>query len=124
MTKILLWVAAGGALGSIARFLLSKWATTAYSTHFPIGTFLVNIIGCFTIGIIWAFSLKPGTLSENYQLFLITGICGGFTTFSAFSLESIILLKEGKTALFLAYAFGSLILGFAATFVAYKLVRF
>lgn len=117
--KLLLWVAAGGALGSVARFLISKWLT---STAFPWGTFVVNITGCFMIGLLWAISLKNSFMPDHIKLFLMTGVCGGFTTFSAFSLESISLLREGKFFLFLVYSLGSLALGFMATYIGIKLL--
>ena len=115
----LLWVAAGGALGSVGRFLISKWLE---STVFPFGTFIVNITGCFIIGILWAVSLKNSLIPDHIKLFLMTGVCGGFTTFSAFSLESISLLREGKFFLFLVYSLGSLAYGFIATFIGIKLL--
>jgi CrcB protein len=120
MVQYIFWVAFGGALGSVARFLISKWL--AWSV-FPWGTFAVNITGCFLIGILWAWSMKNPSIPESVKLFLMTGICGGFTTFSTFSMESISLLREGKIFLFLAYSLGSLMLGFLATFLAIKLLR-
>lgn len=119
MFKYLLWVALGGALGSVARFIIGKWLV---SNIFPWGTFVVNITGCFFIGILWALSMKNPTIPDHIKLFLMTGVCGGFTTFSTFSIESVTLLREGKISLFLAYSLGSLIIGFLATFSAIKLL--
>ena len=121
MIKSFLWVAGGGAIGSVLRFAVSKWL---YSPAFPWGTFIVNIVGCFFIGILWAVSLKSSSMSDHIKLFLMTGICGGFTTFSTFSIENVTLLREGKISLFLAYSLGSLVLGFLATFLAIKLLDF
>lgn len=119
MFKYLLWVALGGAIGSVARFIIGKWLV---SNIFPWGTFVVNITGCFFIGILWALSMKNPTIPDHIKLFLMTGVCGGFTTFSTFSIESVTLLREGKISLFLAYSLGSLIIGFLATFSAIKLL--
>lgn len=123
MLRQLIWVALGGALGSVARFAVQKALALKYTTAFPWGTFAVNIIGCFIIGAMWALSVKSAAFSDNLKLFLMTGLCGGFTTFSAFSIESINLLREGKFSLFLAYTSGSFLLGLAATFAAIKLFR-
>ncbi|MFV0604697.1 MAG: fluoride efflux transporter CrcB [Niabella sp.] len=119
MMKYIMWVALGGALGSTARFLISKWIA---SPLFPWGTFIVNITGCFLIGLLWAMSLKNQIIPDYIKLFLMTGLCGGFTTFSTFSIESISLLRDGKISLFLAYSLGSLLVGFLATFLAIKLL--
>lgn len=119
MMKHLLWIALGGALGSVARFAVSKWLV---SPAFPWGTFVVNITGCFLIGILWAGSMRNPSIPDHIKLFLMTGICGGFTTFSTFSIESITLLRDGKISLFLAYSLGSLLLGFLATFFAIRLL--
>lgn len=121
MIKYIFWVALGGALGSVARFIISKWMT---SVVFPWGTFVVNITGCFLIGLLWAMSMKNTSVPDHIKLFLMTGICGGFTTFSTFSIESITLLREGKISLFLAYSLGSVVLGFLATFAAIKLLDY
>lgn len=117
--KDLLWVAVGGAVGSVGRFLITRWMP---SSAFPWGTFVVNITGCFIIGALWAVSLKNSMISGPVKLFLMTGLCGGFTTFSAFSIESISLLRDGKFFLFLIYSLGSLALGLIATYTAIKLL--
>jgi CrcB protein len=83
----------------------------------------VNIAGCFAIGILWALSFRSFDENENWKLFLMTGLCGGFTTFSAFTLEGIGLLKEGKLFLFFSYIVASVALGLLATFGGMKLIR-
>lgn len=123
MTKQLLWVAFGGAIGSVLRYLVQKAVMLKYAPVFPWGTFIVNILGCFVIGLLWGWSLKSANFTDNLKLFLMTGLCGGFTTFSAFSLESISLLRDGKFSLFLAYSLGSLLLGLIVTFAAVKMFR-
>ncbi len=123
MLKQLLWVALGGGLGTAARYAIQKSILLKWNPGFPWGTFIVNISGCFLIGILWALSLKSNLFSDSMKLFLMTGVCGGYTTFSAFSLENISLLKEGKFSLFLIYSFGSLLLGFLATYSAFRIIR-
>jgi fluoride exporter len=123
MIKNILLVGLGGGLGSIARYLFQRWMYVLYPQPFPLGTFGVNIIGCFLIGIFWGLSFKSFDGNESWKLFLMTGLCGGFTTFSAFTFESIGLLKEQKTGLFFAYLCGSVLLGLLATYAGMKLSR-
>ena len=123
MIKNILLVGLGGGIGSMLRYLSQRLADKLYPIHFPWGTFAVNIIGCFFIGIFWAISFKSFETNENWKLFLMTGLCGGFTTFSAFTLEGIGLLKEQKIALFFLYVAGSVLVGLAATYLGMKLSR-
>jgi len=92
-----LYIAAGGALGSIARYWMAGAIDSRLNTNFPWGTVLVNIAGSFAIGIFAAMAAGDGRwgISDNTRLFLIVGICGGFTTFSSFSLQTLTLLREG-----------------------------
>lgn len=122
MIKILL-VGLGGAAGSIARYLCQKWLTALYPQHFPIGTFVVNILGCLLIGIFWGLSFRSFLQMENWKLLLMTGFCGGFTTFSAFTMEGIALWKEQRMGLFFLYIGASVIIGLVATFAGMKLSR-
>ena len=89
---------------------------------FPYATFLVNISGSLLIGIVIALCLKDENFSNNWKLFLAAGICGGFTTFSAFSLENMDLILQGKYLLSIIYIAGSVILGILATWMGYKLI--
>lgn len=123
MIKNLLLVALGGSLGSVARYLCQRWAGIAFPTHFPWGTFAVNVIGCFAIGIFWGISFKSFESNEHWKLFLMTGLCGGFTTFSAFTLEGIGLIREQRLALFFSYVAASVLLGLIATYAGIKIVR-
>lgn len=119
MIKNLLLVALGGGIGSTLRygtFLLVN------SKTFPYATLAVNILGSFIIGIVFALTLKEEVLSGNWKLFLASGICGGFTTFSAFSLENMSLLQAGKYGMAITYIGLSVILGIIATFLGYQLI--
>ncbi|HEX4877698.1 MAG TPA: fluoride efflux transporter CrcB [Chitinophagaceae bacterium] len=123
MIKNILLVGLGGGAGSILRYLCQRWFAAVYSHSFPWGTFAVNITGCFLIGIIWGITFRTFDSNEHWKLFLMTGICGGFTTFSAFTLEGIGLLRENKTGLFFLYVAGSVIAGLALTLIGMKLTR-
>lgn len=119
MIKNFLLIGLGGGIGSMFRYATSMLISTKY---FPYATLLVNIIGCFIIGIVFAMSIKDEVFLNNWKLFLATGICGGFTTFSAFSLENMGLLQTGKIGLALIYIGLSIVLGIAATFLGYQLM--
>ncbi len=122
--KNILLIGIGGGLGSIARYLCQKGVALVYPHSFPWGTFAVNVIGCFLIGIFWGMSFRPSfAANESWKLFLMTGLCGGYTTFSAFSLEGIGLIKEQRLGLFFLYIAGSVLLGLLATYLGMKLQR-
>lgn len=123
MIKNILLVGLGGGLGSIARYVCQRWVLAAFPHSFPFGTFAVNVTGCFLIGLFGGLTFKTFETNEQWKLFLMTGICGGFTTFSAFTLEGIGLIKENKTGLFMLYICGSVILGLFATYGGMKIIR-
>ena len=103
---------AGGILGTVLRYLVSGWVYRTMGGHFPYGTLAVNLIGCFIIGFLAAFFGEKFFLGHNGQLFLVTGFCGAFTTFSAFVLETATLMQDGHALrAFLNIAL-SLVLGF------------
>jgi CrcB protein len=116
MIKNFLLVGLGGGIGSMARYLCQRWFNENYPHPFPWGTFIVNLIGCFLIGIIYAASEKSSVLSPQTRLLLITGFCGGFTTFSTFAFENMNLLRSGDTIYFLTYTIASVVLGIAGVF--------
>jgi len=119
----LLYVGLGGMMGSVLRYSVSTWMAQHATTGWPWGTFLVNLAGCFLIGMVLGFPLR---LQEApvWKLFLATGFCGGFTTFSAFSNEGFQMLKQQYYFLFAAYAFSSVLLGLLAVVAGYWLIRF
>jgi fluoride exporter len=123
MIKHILLVGLGGGAGSIARYLCQRWFINHYPSSFPWGTFTVNIAGCFLIGLFWGLAFRSFANTESWKLFLMTGLCGGFTTFSAFTMEGIGLLKEQKTGIFFLYVLSSVALGLLATYTGMKISR-
>lgn len=114
MIKNLIMVAIGGSAGSVLRYLCQRWVYQFYPHAFPWGTFLVNISGCFLIGIFYSVSEKSNILTPEWRLLLTTGFCGGFTTFSAFAFENLTLFRAGDISYFILYILASIILGIAA----------
>jgi fluoride exporter len=119
MFKNFLLVGLGGAIGSMLRYAISLLVTVK---QFPYSTFIVNIAGSFIIGAVLALSLKNEMFSNNWKIFLATGICGGFTTFSAFAAENMALLQTGKYGIAFMYILASLLLGIAAVVLGFKLI--
>ncbi len=116
--KNFILVLVGGALGSGLRYLMSSSVTRTYpAAIFPYGTFAVNIIGCLLIGIIYGLTERFQISSVQIRLFLATGLCGGFTTFSTFAFESVELLQNEKYLIFAVNTVGSCVVGFAAVFL-------
>ena len=122
MVKQVLLVFAGGGIGSVLRYLIGKYLNSADS-GIPYGTFAANVIGSLLIGIILGLAVKQNTLSENQILFLATGFCGGFTTFSTFAYENHLFLKSGDFTSFALYTIASFIVGFLAVFGGIYLVK-
>jgi CrcB protein len=117
-----LTVFVGGGLGSLGRYSLNIFIAEKGQSLFPLGTFIVNLIGCFLIGIIAGVSEKYW-LNPYFALLLATGFCGGFTTFSSFSLENNLLVKESEYLMSFVYTFLSITWGFSLTFLAIYLIR-
>jgi CrcB protein len=120
--KTLLIIGTGGFIGSIFRYLVSKSVQEKFTTAFPFGTLSVNILGCFLIGVVLSWSERGG-LNADWRMFLATGICGGFTTFSAFSNETLALMRDGQWIYAGVYIAFSIITGLAATFTGYSLLK-
>jgi fluoride exporter len=117
MIRNFLLVGLGGAVGSMLRY---GSGLIIPSKNFPLATLLVNVAGSFIIGVVIAYSLRSEIFAANWKLFLATGICGGFTTFSAFSLENLQLLQNGKFAVFALYIVASLLLGLISVWAGFK----
>ena len=114
-------VGVGGGLGAVGRFILGTLITPyASDTRFPVGTFVVNVLGCFVGGLLTAALDDQPMISPNVRLFLIVGLLGGFTTFSAFGLESVTLLRRGEVGMALAYVLASVVGGIAAFAIGLK----
>ncbi|MEI6138297.1 MAG: fluoride efflux transporter CrcB [Mariniphaga sp.] len=116
MVKSLIIVGFGGFIGTVARFLISRYFQVNISSLFPWGTFFVNILGCLIIGMIYGISEKGDFLSPDVRLFLTVGICGGFTTFSTFSNDAFLLLKQQEWIRFAFYTSLSFFLGLLAVY--------
>jgi len=123
MIKNFLIVGLGGAVGSMLRYAVQKFFQAQTAAAFPTGTLLVNIAGCFLIGILWSLVSRSLTWNDEMKLLLMTGFCGGFTTFSAFTLEGIGLLKENRTVLFVIYLTASVLGGLLATFIGIRIAK-
>ncbi|MDY6351589.1 MAG: fluoride efflux transporter CrcB [Lachnospiraceae bacterium] len=119
MIKCLI-VGAGGAVGAIARYLIGLMSLDPRN-GFPVKTFLINVIGCFIIGLIAAFSERNG-LKPDLVLFIKVGICGGFTTFSSFALEAEGLIGRGQAGIALIYMLLSVVSGVLLVFAAERIV--
>ena len=120
--KQLIFVFIGGGLGSILRYLTVKYLNN-YSATIPFGTFIANILGSLGIGIVLGMAIKNNSLNHHQTLFLATGFCGGFTTFSSFAYENHIFLKNGDLVLLALYTIASLIVAFLAVFVGVYLIK-
>lgn len=94
----ILYVAAGGAIGAVLRFTVASFVGMRWVSSFPLGTLLVNVSGCFIVGYLIVKGLETGLLSSNGKLFLVIGIGGAFTTFSSFSVETLMLIQDGLYA--------------------------
>lgn len=110
----------GGFVGTVCRYLIGL-IPLKETWIFPVKTFLINIAGCFFIGVISALALKGTHVSPRLMLFLKVGVCGGFTTFSSFALESGDLIKNGNAAAAVIYIVLSILLGVAAVFAGQKI---
>lgn len=119
----LLLVGIGGALGSMARFAVSAWAMQAMPGRFPAWTFAVNVLGCLLAGLLAGWAERHAVFDDATRQFLMIGVLGGFTTFSAFGLETAQLLRRGDWLLAGGYVAGSVLLGIAAIFAGLWLAQ-
>ncbi|ANH80963.1 hypothetical protein A8C56_08185 [Niabella ginsenosidivorans] len=121
--KPILIIGLGGGLGSMLRYLVQVGVSKLITVTFPAGTFLINITGCFVIGLLYGLSNKYTALTLEWRLFLITGLCGGYTTFSSFSYESISLFRQGSYLYFVLYIGLSVNIGLLLTFLGLSVTR-
>lgn len=122
--KNLLLIFIGGGLGSMSRYLVGKMMTNLLNIkNFPLGTFTANILGCLLIGVILGWFAKNSQVDKAWSLLFATGFCGGFTTFSTFSQENIILIQKGEIIAAIIYMGLSLLVGLAACGVGLYLMK-
>ena len=120
--KLILAIGVGSCIGGICRYLLSQLIQNKFLSTFPFGTLGVNIIACFLIGVVFGLSDR-GNLTMEWRLFLATGILGGFSTFSAFSNETVALLRDGQLWQAFIYISCSVVIGLLATFIGISLIK-
>jgi fluoride exporter len=114
MLKTIIYIAIGGAIGSVLRYLMSVFVNKYWSNNFPLATFLTNILGCFLIGLILGFLEKNNLTDSNVKWILVTGFCGGFTTFSAFGYENVTLFQNQNSMIAFIYIATSVFIGIMA----------
>jgi CrcB protein len=122
MQNILL-AAVGGAIGSVLRYLVGVFSTRWFGPSFPWGTLTVNVVGAFVIGLMVEMIARRFNASPELRVFIVTGIIGGFTTWSSFTLDTMVLFERGATTAAFAYVVGSLVVSFAAIFAGLALGR-
>lgn len=116
-------VAVGGALGAVVRYLLGNAVSKTIGSALPWGTFLINLSGCFAMGLLMTVIVERELLPAAWRLFLCVGLLGGFTTFSSFGYEALMLLLEGNLAAATSYAGGSVVLGMFAAGMGVLMAR-
>lgn len=123
MFRNILYIGFGGFIGSVARYLVSSLNLTISFFSIPVGTLIVNVAGSFLIGFLTGIADKSVILTAGWRLFLMVGVCGGFTTFSTFAGENLMLLHNGQLLTLLAYTGASIFLGFTAVYLGYVLTN-
>lgn len=118
----LLMIALGGALGSVLRYSFYVWLPTTSAPSFPWATLWVNLIGCLVAGLTMGLIIHHQALSAEWRLFLMVGLTGGFTTFSAFGLETFELLRRDAVAVAATYVSASVVVGLLCVWLGYTLV--
>jgi CrcB protein len=122
MINVLL-VALGGAFGSVLRYLVGVWTVRMFGVSFPWGTLTVNVVGSFAIGLLAELIARRFNASMELRMLLVTGVLGGFTTFSSFSLDTMVLMERGAMAATAGYVLATLCLSFASVFAGLALGR-
>ena len=120
---VVLWVALGGAIGSAGRYMVSVWSGRMFGTEFPWQTLIVNVLGCFVMGVLTELMALRLHVNQETRAFLTTGILGGFTTFSAFSLDFAYLVERKQAAAAGGYAVASVVVSLIAVFAGMNLIR-
>ncbi len=123
MLKQLLLIGTGGFIGSVARYLISRLNTHVEWFSIPVGTLAVNVLGSLLIGFLIGISEKSPLLTVELRMFLMVGLCGGFTTFSSFSGENLMLMRNGQFLTLFLYTGLSILLGFTAVYLGFMSSR-
>lgn len=123
MNRIIILIGIGGSLGSILRYLTAAYFTKVFPSAFPYGTFIVNVSGCLLIGIFYGLSERFNWLIPEWRIFLTTGLCGGYTTFSSFAYENINLLQTTQYLTFTLYSVTTFVLGLLGVFAGLSLTK-
>ncbi|MCC5468557.1 fluoride efflux transporter CrcB [Pelosinus baikalensis] len=116
-------VAVGGSIGATARYLVSVWAAERFGADFPYGTLIVNVVGCFIIGIFMTLTTERFIVNPYWRLLITVGFVGGLTTFSSFSYETFRVLEDSNMIMALYNIGLNLLLGFAATWIGIGVAR-
>ena len=114
-------VTLGGGIGAVSRYIVGSLVARFYSSTFPAATFLINVTGSFLIGVLMTLFLNRSALDPNWRLFLVTGILGGYTTFSTFEWEALTALRTGAALVSLLYIGASVVLGLAAAWAGFMI---
>jgi CrcB protein len=123
MIRELLLVGLGGGVGSMLRYFAAAYSSKLFHAAFPVGTLFVNLLGCFLTGLFIGLMEHQQVLNGNHRLLFVTGFCGGFTTFSAFSAESLAMFENGNVALGVSYIIASILLGLFAVWFGILLFK-
>ena len=124
MFKGAIIVGLGGFIGSVSRYLGSQLIHKIFNTSFPLGTLIVNLIGCFLIGLLLGLFEKGNLISSDVRLFLTVGFCGGFTTFSTFTSDSVNLINDSEVLYLMLYMGLSIFAGISFTFIGKYLANY
>jgi len=119
----IIWIFLGGGFGTLVRYGIGTQVSGLSKSSFPIGTLAVNLIGCLIIGLIYGYFEKHQETQSDWKLILTIGFCGGFTTFSAFSIDAIQLVKGGNLLLAILYIFSSVFIGILLSILGWQIAK-